>query len=193
MFLLLLLNAVSLLCSVLFGKTKIFCLKIPPPKHQINIYIDKILRPIAQKQSSYLKDTTDYINFTENTKFPQKAILISMDITSLYTTIPPPPPPIPKRSLEKAPSIDWFFRKVQLNSWKKITCKGTKPKHWAPKWLWLSQISSWLKSRCKSKVKVLIWKRYTDYSLVNQLIEQANKHHLTIKFTAEISFQKLLS
>ena len=36
-FLLLLLNAVSLLCSVLFGKTKIFCLKIPPPKHQINI------------------------------------------------------------------------------------------------------------------------------------------------------------
>ena len=34
---------------------------------------------------------------------------------------------------------------------------------------------------------------YTDYSLVNQLIEQANKHHLTIKFTAEISFQKLLS
>ena len=71
---------------------------------------------MAQKQRSYLKDTTDYINLTEKTKFPQKAILISMDITSLCTTIPPPPPPIPKRSLEKAPSIDWFFMKAQLNS-----------------------------------------------------------------------------
>ena len=49
------------------------------------------------------------------------------------------------------------------------------------------------KVQMQSKVKVLIWKRFTDYSLVNQLIEQANKHHLTIKFTAEISFQKLLS
>ena len=34
---------------------------------------------------------------TSTSKFAQKAMLISMDITSLYTT---------KRSLEKAPSID---------------------------------------------------------------------------------------
>ena len=48
---------------------------------------------MAQKQRSYLKDTTDYIDLTEKTKFPQKAILISMDITSLCTTYPHPLPP----------------------------------------------------------------------------------------------------
>ena len=141
-FLLLLLNAVSLLCSVLFGKTKIFVSKY----RRRNIKsTSRILKPIAQKQKSYLKDTTDYINFTEKTKFAQKAILISMEITSLYITIPPPPPPIPKRSLEKAPSIDWFFRKVQLNSWKKNYLQGHETKALGPK-----MAVAFAKSRCKS-------------------------------------------
>ena len=35
----LLFNALSMLCSALFRKTKGLCLKIPPPKHQINICI----------------------------------------------------------------------------------------------------------------------------------------------------------
>ena len=133
MFLLLLLNAVSLLCSVLFGKTKIFCLKIPLPKHQINIYIDKILRPIAQKQSSYLKDTTDYINFTENTKFPQKAILISMDITSLYTTIPPTPSPHSK-ALTRESTFNWLiFQESSTQFMKKNYLQGHETKALGPK------------------------------------------------------------
>ena len=37
--------------------------------------------PIAQKQKSYLKDTTNFINFIETTKVPENAILVSMDIT----------------------------------------------------------------------------------------------------------------
>ena len=115
MFLLLLFNAVSLLCSVLFRKTKIFCLKIQPPKHQISIYIDKILQPISQKQRSYLKDTTDYINFTEKTKFAQKAILISMDNTSLYTTIPPTPSPHSK-ALTRESTFNWLIFPEKFNS-----------------------------------------------------------------------------
>ena len=75
-------------------------------------------------------------------------------------------------------------------------------KAWAPKWQWFLQISSWLKSRCKSLVKVLLQKCYIDHKisllhanryLVDQFFLQENKHHLTIKFTAEISYQKLLS
>ena len=40
-FFLLLFNAVSLFWSVLFRKTKVFCLKMLPPKHQINICISQ--------------------------------------------------------------------------------------------------------------------------------------------------------
>ena len=47
-----------------------------------------VLQPIAQQQRSYLKDTTDFINYIENTKVPADAILILMDLTSLYTNIP---------------------------------------------------------------------------------------------------------
>ena len=37
---------------------------------------------------SYLRDTTDFINFIERTKVSESTILVSMDVTSLYTNIP---------------------------------------------------------------------------------------------------------
>ena len=40
-FLLLLFNAVSLFCSALFRKTMVFCLKMLPAKHQINMCISQ--------------------------------------------------------------------------------------------------------------------------------------------------------
>ena len=43
--------------------------------------------PIAQKQQSYIKDTTDFISFIENTKIGQDTILVAMDVSSLYTNI----------------------------------------------------------------------------------------------------------
>ena len=50
--------------------------------------MDSLLQPIAQKQLSYIKDTTDFITFKEKTKMDQDTILVSMDVTSLYTNIP---------------------------------------------------------------------------------------------------------
>ena len=41
-----------------------------------------------KEQQSYIKDTTQFINFIEETKVPQNATLVSMDVTSLYTNIP---------------------------------------------------------------------------------------------------------
>ena len=38
---LLLFNAVTLFCSALFRKTKVFCLEMLPPKHQINMCISQ--------------------------------------------------------------------------------------------------------------------------------------------------------
>ena len=45
------------------------------PTERISAFLDHLLQPIAQIQPSYLKDTTDFINFVEKTKLPSKAIL----------------------------------------------------------------------------------------------------------------------
>ena len=38
------------------------------PTEKVSCFVDKILQPIAQQQKSYLKDTTDFVNFIEKTK-----------------------------------------------------------------------------------------------------------------------------
>ena len=58
------------------------------PTERVSSFVDKLLQPIAQTQKSYLKDTTHFINFIEKTKVSQNTILVSMDVTSLYTNIP---------------------------------------------------------------------------------------------------------
>ena len=58
------------------------------PTERISSFIYTLLQPIAQNQQSCIKDTTDFINFIEKTKIGQDAILVSMDVTSLYTNIP---------------------------------------------------------------------------------------------------------
>jgi len=50
--------------------------------------VDTLLQPIAQKQKSFIKDTTDFISFIEKTKIGKDTILVSLDISSLYTNIP---------------------------------------------------------------------------------------------------------
>ena len=58
------------------------------PTERISSFIDTLLQPISKAQKSYLKDTTDFINFIEKTKVKKLAFLVSMDVPSLYTNIP---------------------------------------------------------------------------------------------------------
>ena len=58
------------------------------PTERISAFVDRLIQPIAQKQDSYLKDTTDFLNFIERTKLLKNTVLVSMDVTSLYTNIP---------------------------------------------------------------------------------------------------------
>ena len=57
------------------------------PTERISSFVDHLLQLIAKTQKSYLKDTTDFIYFIEKTKVPENIILVSMDVTSLYTLI----------------------------------------------------------------------------------------------------------
>ena len=58
------------------------------PTERLSLFVDKLIQPIAKQQVSYLKDTTDFINFIERTTVPMGAFLVSMDVTSLYSNIP---------------------------------------------------------------------------------------------------------
>ena len=48
------------------------------------------MQPFAKSLKSYVQDTTDFINKIETVSknLPQKAILVTMDVKSLYTNIP---------------------------------------------------------------------------------------------------------
>ena len=35
------------------------------PTERISAFVDRLIQPIAQKQDSYLKDTTDFLNFID--------------------------------------------------------------------------------------------------------------------------------
>ena len=48
------------------------------PTERISSFVDSLLQPTAKPQDSYLKDTTDFINFIENTIVPENIILVSM-------------------------------------------------------------------------------------------------------------------
>ena len=58
------------------------------PTERISSFIDSLLHPIAKKQESYIKDTTDFVRFIENTLIPDNAIIATLDVCSLYTNIP---------------------------------------------------------------------------------------------------------
>ena len=58
------------------------------PTERISSFVDTLLQPIAQKQKSFIKDTTDFFTFIEKTKIGKDTILVSMDVSSLYTNIP---------------------------------------------------------------------------------------------------------
>ena len=58
------------------------------PTERISSFVDSLLQPVAVKQESYIKDTTDFINFIENTQIPDNVVLATLDVSPLYTNIP---------------------------------------------------------------------------------------------------------
>ena len=187
------------------------------PTERISSFIDHILQPIAKAQKSYLKDTTDFINFIERTKVKQNTILVSMDVTSLYTNIPQEEgintvckvyedfyknnTPIATNSLRNMLRFILQENSFHFNGRNYLQthgiAMGTKMAV-AFANIFMSAVES--KIIGKSKIKPIEWKRYIDdvFSLwntnrevIDQFISDANRHHPTIKFTAEISQKEI--
>ena len=66
--------------------------QIGSPTERISGYLDYFLQPFLQKIPSYLKDTGHFLHIIEeiNQKgpLPSNALLVTLDVTSLYTNIP---------------------------------------------------------------------------------------------------------
>ncbi|XP_073505335.1 uncharacterized protein [Phyllobates terribilis] len=55
----------------------------------LSIFLEKILTPLTQKSPSYLLDTGAFLNvLTEIHQIPSEALLVTFDVSSLYTSIP---------------------------------------------------------------------------------------------------------
>ena len=187
------------------------------PTERISSFVDHLLQPIAQKQTSYLKDTTDFINFIEKTQVSHETILVSMDVTSLYTNIPQEEgitivcqayekyhnnnPPIPSHYLKQMLGLILKENSFQFNGENYLQCHGTAmgtKMAVAFANLFMAEIET--KMLNQSNIKPRVWKRYIDdvFSLwdaskqdIDLFIEQANTFHSTIKFTAEISEKEI--
>ena len=48
------------------------------PTERISSFVDSQLQSIVIKQESFTKDTTDFLNFIENTQIPDNAVLATL-------------------------------------------------------------------------------------------------------------------
>ena len=129
--------------------------------------MDRLLQPIAQRQKSYIKDSTDFINFVERTKVNQDTILVSMDVASLYTNIPQEEgittvcraydtfhnnnPPILTKYLREMLDLILKENSFQFNGENYLQTHGTAMG--ILKWQLLLQTSSWLNLKQNSSAK----------------------------------------
>ena len=73
------------------------------PTECISSFVDSLSQPIAQNQESYIKDTTRFINFINNTPLPVWVVLVTSTFVHLTLTF---------RSLaEKRSSLFWTLLK----------------------------------------------------------------------------------
>ena len=183
------------------------------PTERISAFVDKLLQPVAQLQKLYIKGTTDFINFMESKKFQTNTLLMTMDVTSLYTNTPQVEGiqivysayeefyqnnlPIPTvyiklmlRLILQENSFK-FANKHFLQLYR--TAMGTKAAV-AFANIFMAKIENQILQQ--SKHKPLEWVRFIDdiasfwdvpIDEVKQFIEEANRFHPTIKFTASIS------
>ena len=177
------------------------------PTERISAFVDHLLQPIAEIQPSYLKDTTDFINFVEKTKLPPNTIFVSMDVTRLYTNIPQEEgintvcvayeefhqgnPPIPTRYLRELLSLVLKENSFQFNGKDFIqshrTAMGTKM---------AVSFANIFMAQNRTRNTPIFWKRFiydiislwdTNRDKIEEFLLKANSFHPAIKFTAEIS------
>ena len=60
-----------------------------PPTENISLFVDYHLSPLVRRIPSYIKDANDFLlKLQDISNLPQESVLVTLDVTSLYTNIP---------------------------------------------------------------------------------------------------------
>ncbi|XP_069479435.1 uncharacterized protein [Ambystoma mexicanum] len=182
------------------------------------VYVDKALQPIVQTTTTYLKDTTDFLNHLDTlTDINRNDLLVSFDVQSLYTCIPH------QDGLE---ALEWCLLRNECEANKTFLMKLSKiilinnyfryrtqyylqasgtsmGSAMAPAYanLFMYHLEmKWILIPTKFSKKIITWKRYIDDVFViwrgqhhelEEFLKYINLGHDRIKFTMEIGTPKL--
>ena len=183
------------------------------PTERISAFVDFHLKDLAKIQPSYLRDTKDFLNKLNKLKATTESIIVTADVTSLYTNIPHREGIrackrfLTQRENKSTPTnillhmIHLILSKnnfefygqnyLQING----TAMGTKM---APNYanLFMADLEERLITESPDNLKPTIWWRYIDDiffiwdhgqdSLKSFMIHMNNFHH-SIKFTFDVS------
>ena len=125
------------------------------PTERISQFVDYHLKPLVQTTQSFIKDTTHFLNKLEQLgQLPQNALLVTLDVSSLYTNIPHNELPPADISLTHATAIVlllvqrlsvtsyvWFSQWTASHSTTNTTYRYTV-QPWEPEWRLLTPICS---------------------------------------------------
>jgi hypothetical protein len=182
---------------------------------KISEFVDTIIAPYVQQQSSYIRDTQDFLDKIKNIKVDQRTILATIDVTALYTSIPhdegikaihdilteqnhqtPPTECITKLTEMVLKNNIFRFKDVcylQIQG----TAMGTKM---APSYanLFMAQLET--KFLSNQPCTPSVWLRFIDDIFLvwdhpreefELFMQDLNSFHHSIKFTMEISTQEI--
>ena len=182
------------------------------PTERISEFVDFHLKPHVRNLPSFLQDTTDYLSKIEsNNVLPPNTLLVSMDVTSLYTNIPHDDGISACRHvwdnrLIKEPPTSYLVKLLSLilkcNNFEfngkhylqvQGTAMGTKM---APSYanIFMGRLENLLLQSVSLKPHT--WLRFIDdidmqwchgRDSLQDFLHKANAFHPTIKFTSEIS------
>ena len=182
----------------------------------ISSLLDFHLQPLAQKVKSYIKDTNHFLKkIKELGQLPEGAILCTIDVVGLFPNIPHDEglaflKDFLDSRVDKQVTTDTLIELTELvlknnifefsdKTYKQIrgTAIGTK---FAPPYAVLFMAALEEKILSKVKKKPSVWWRYIDDIFViwehgeeslQEFINEINSFHPTIKFTADLSKEKV--
>ena len=187
------------------------------PTDKLSSFVDHFIKPLVPEIPSYIKDTDHFLEIIFNipVPIPPNTILVSIDVTSLYTNIPhdegtratlealshtPPQPLQPptqvfQQMLEYILKHNYFSFNNEFYLQTQGTAMGTRM---APSYanLFMASLEKQILDTAPSQLKPLIWKRYIDdifmiwphgESSLQNFLHHLNSFHPTIKFQHEKS------
>ena len=179
--------------------------------YAVSEYIDHFLLPLACQHPAYLKDTNDFVTKIKNLTVPENALLISMDVSSMYTNIDNvtglsavrkafhrnPDPDRPDEQILELLEICLSRNDFDFNGKTYLQTSGTAMgKRFAPSYanLFMAEWEREVLPLCP--LNPLFYGRFLDdifmvwtYSLEEfwEFFEILNNHHPSVKLTANVS------